>query len=103
MSGLMVCLGHDFFPLPPYGLLRKVLHLIIQLNKMESASNYQERSEAIDSDSNYSLLQFIVGANSEPLRAGASAIRARNFMRMKYSKFDLCARPAARRYVLNFK
>ena len=53
--------------------------------------------------SNYSLLLLIVGANSEPLRAGAGAIRARNFMCMKYSKFDLSARPATRRYVLNFE
>jgi hypothetical protein len=103
MSGLMAWLGSDLFPLTPYGLLRKALRLIIQLNPNGAESNYHERSEEIDSDSNYSLLLFIVDANSEPLRAGAGAIRARNFRRMKYSKFDLSARQAARRYVLNFK
>ena len=103
MFGLMVWLGRNLFPLTPYGLLRKAIHLIVQLNNMESESNYQERSEEMNSDSVNSLLRCIVSANSEPLRAGAGAIRARNFLRMKYSKFDLCARPTVCRYVLHFK
>jgi hypothetical protein len=55
------------------------------------------------SDSNYSLLLMIVGSNSEPLRAGAGAIRTRNFMRMKHSEFDLSAPPVAGWNVPKFK
>jgi len=32
MSALMAWLERDLFPLTPYGLLRKALHLIIPLN-----------------------------------------------------------------------
>ena len=45
------------------------------------------------SDPNYSVLLVIVGANGEPLRAGAGAIRARYLMYMKHTDFDLASVP----------
>ena len=56
-----------------------------------------------DSESDDLLSPTFLGANSEPLCAGASAIRARNFTGMQHAKPDLSTLLTKRWNVLEFK
>jgi len=56
-----------------------------------------------DSESDDLLSPTFLGANSEPLCAGASAIRARNFTGMQHAKLDLSTLLTKRWNVLEFK